>query len=87
MDSIEMSYYIALSQISRSRDSSVGIATGFKSGQGQYFSLLHSLQTSSEAQLAYYPGRQADHSPPSSTEVKDGGAIRPLPHLSSCHSA
>jgi hypothetical protein len=25
------------------------------------------------------PGRQADHSPPSSAEVKNGGAIPPLP--------
>jgi hypothetical protein len=28
------------------------------------------------------PGREADHSPPSSAEVKNGGAIPPLPiHL------
>jgi hypothetical protein len=25
------------------------------------------------------PGREADHSPPSSAEVKNGGAIPPLP--------
>jgi hypothetical protein len=33
------------------------------------------------------PGREADHSPPSSTEVKNGGAIPPLPHISSWCSA
>jgi hypothetical protein len=27
------------------------------------------------------PGREADHSPPSSAEVKNGGAIPPLPHV------
>jgi hypothetical protein len=27
--------------------------------------------------------REANHSPPSSTEVKNGGAIPPLPHISS----
>jgi hypothetical protein len=32
------------------------------------------------------PGRKADHSPPSSAEVKNGGAIPPLPHMSSWHS-
>jgi hypothetical protein len=28
-------------------------------------------------------GREADHSPPSSSEVKNGGAVPPLPYLSS----
>jgi hypothetical protein len=28
-------------------------------------------------------GREADHSPPSSAEVEKGGAIPPLPHMSS----
>jgi hypothetical protein len=31
-------------------------------------------------------GREADHSPSSCAEVKSGGAIPPLPHMSSCHS-
>jgi hypothetical protein len=31
------------------------------------------------------PGREADHSP-SSAEVKNSGAIPPLPHRFSCHS-
>jgi hypothetical protein len=30
------------------------------------------------------PEREADHSPPSSAEVKNSGAITPLPHTSSC---
>jgi hypothetical protein len=28
------------------------------------------------------PGRKSDHSPPSRAEVKNGGAINPLPHKS-----
>jgi hypothetical protein len=28
-------------------------------------------------------GREADHSPPFSAEVKNGGAIPPIPHMSS----
>jgi hypothetical protein len=31
--------------------------------------------------------READCSPSSSPEVKDGGAIPPLPHMPSWHSA
>jgi hypothetical protein len=30
-----------------------------------------------------WSGREADHLPPSSTEVKNGGVIYPLPHTSS----
>jgi hypothetical protein len=32
-------------------------------------------------------GREADHSPPTSAEFKNGGAIPPLPYMSSWHSA
>jgi hypothetical protein len=32
-------------------------------------------------------GREADRSPPSSAEVKKGGATPPLPNMSSWHSA
>jgi hypothetical protein len=32
-------------------------------------------------------GCEADHSPPSSAEVKNGGAIPPTPHMSSLYSA
>jgi hypothetical protein len=32
-------------------------------------------------------GHEADHSTPSSAEFKNGGAIFPLPHMSSQHSA
>jgi hypothetical protein len=34
-----------------------------------------------------WPGHEADHSPPSFAEVKNGGAIPPLPHMSSWQSA
>jgi hypothetical protein len=62
----------------------------------QNLSLLHSVQTDPEAHPASYPmgtrgvkrqGRVADHSPPSSAEVKKSEAIHPLPHMSSWHSA
>jgi hypothetical protein len=56
------------------------------------FSLLHRVQTGFWAHPASYskipgaistgvkqPGLEADHSPPSSAEVKNGGAIPPLP--------
>jgi hypothetical protein len=33
------------------------------------------------------PRRESDHSLPASTEVKNGGAIPPLPHMYSWHSA
>jgi hypothetical protein len=33
------------------------------------------------------PGHESDNSSPSSTEVKNGEAISPLPHMSSWHSA
>jgi hypothetical protein len=78
----------------KSRDSSVGIALGYRlDGRGSRFrfmagagnfSLHHRVQNGSEAHPASYPmgtrgffpggkaaGREADHSPPSSTEVKE----------------
>jgi hypothetical protein len=77
---------------SESRDSPVGIATGyglddrgigFRVSVKQEFSLLHVVQTGSGAHSASYPvgtgdsflgvkwpGREADHSPPTSAEVK-----------------
>jgi hypothetical protein len=55
----------------------------FMSQKGQEFLLLHIVQTSSAAHLVYYPmgtlgyfpmvkrqGSEADHSPPTSAEVK-----------------
>jgi hypothetical protein len=60
------------------------------------FSLLHSVRTDSgDNQTSYpmstrdfFPGRpKSDHSPPSSAEVNKVGAIPPLPHMSSWHSA
>jgi hypothetical protein len=57
--------------------------SGFQSRQNQQFSLLHVVQTDSGVHQASYPmdmgggspgikrpGREADHSPPSSAEVK-----------------
>jgi hypothetical protein len=34
-----------------------------------------------------WQGCEMDHSPPSSVEVKNGGAIPPLPHMTSWHGA
>jgi hypothetical protein len=69
----------------KSRDSSVGIALGygtigvrFPAGAGN-FSLNHRVQNGSGAHPApypmgirgYFPGREADHSPPTIAEVKE----------------
>jgi hypothetical protein len=64
------------------------------------FSLFHRVQTGSETHpICYSMGtgalslavkrqrREADHSPPPSAEVKNGGAILPLPHSFSWRSA
>jgi hypothetical protein len=63
---------------------------------GQDLSLLHRVQTDSRAHPTLYQrvleaaspgskttGREADHSPSSIAKVKNGGAIPPLPHISS----
>jgi hypothetical protein len=54
---------------------------GYDFHQGQDFSLLYSVQTGSGAHTASYPEREADHSLPSSADVKNDGAIPPLPHM------
>jgi hypothetical protein len=87
--------------MSRSQDSSVGMATGYwLDGQVQFLVglefLLHSVQIGSRpTQIPIQweqgtlfsgvkrPGSEADHSSPSSAEVKNGSAIPPLPHMSS----
>jgi hypothetical protein len=88
-----------------SRDSSVGVATGWTAG----LRIPAGVKISSAAQRPNLlwgppsllfngyrrlfprginrPGREADHLPPSCAEVKNGGAIPPLPHISSWHSA
>jgi hypothetical protein len=71
---------------------------GFESQLGQDSSLPDSVQTASGAPPIQCvpaaislevnrPGREDDHSPPSSAEVKNGGAIPPLPHMCSRHGA
>jgi hypothetical protein len=89
-----------------SQDSSVSIVIGpwarwpgFKSWQGQDFSLMRNVQSvlgPTQPPIQWVPvalslglkrqGREADHTRVSSAEVKNGGAIHPLPHLSSWHS-
>jgi hypothetical protein len=71
-------------------------------GRGKIFlTSLRRVQTGSGAYPASYlmdtqgifspgvkrPGNESDHSPPSSSEVKNGAVITPLPHISSWHSA
>jgi hypothetical protein len=77
-----------------------GLGIGVKSPAGvRDFSLLHSVQTASGVHPASYPkgtwgsipgikrkGREADHSPPPSAEVKNED-ISPLPHTPSWNSA
>jgi hypothetical protein len=91
----------------KSRDSSVGIETGyglddlmigvrFPAGEGN-FSLRHRVQTGSGAHPASYPmgtggsfpgGKAAEHSPPSSAEVKKCvELIPPFPNTSSWRGA
>jgi hypothetical protein len=83
-----------------SRDSWVGIATGFWlegcgliSDQGEMFSLsIVSRQASYPVSIGVlFPGvkrqgYEADHSRPPSIGVKNGGAIPPLSHTSSWHN-
>jgi hypothetical protein len=78
-----------------SRDSSVGIVMGWKAEvrflTAERDLYLHSVQTCSEAHAAShlmgtegsFPGSEADHSLPSSAEVKNGGVITSLPHTPS----
>jgi hypothetical protein len=68
-----------------------GWTTGFRYRAGVRGLLLHSVQTDSGVRPASYPigpgvtqtGLEADHSLPSSVEVKNGGATTPLPNMSS----
>jgi hypothetical protein len=77
-----------------------GLATGRTAGvrfptEVRCLSLLHCIQSGSGAHPSLIewvpwdlcPGREADHSPPSSVEVKNGGTIPPLPHMSSWNGA
>jgi hypothetical protein len=50
------------------------------------FSLLHSMCTGSVPR-GKAAGVEADHPPPSSAEVKNGGAVPPHPHTASWYSA
>jgi hypothetical protein len=73
---------------------------GFNSSQRQDISLLHSVQTGSGTHPSSYAmgtggffprgvkqsGRETDHSPPSSAEDKNDGALSPLPDISESES-
>jgi hypothetical protein len=81
-------------QLSRYSDGLQVRRPGFDSRQGPDFSLLHRIETGYRAHPASYPmgtwgsfpgvmgpGREAEHSPQSSVEVKNGGAVHPLTHV------
>jgi hypothetical protein len=97
--SFDVEIKMELSWGKRSRNSSDGIATGYRldclgsiPGRGKrFFSSPRcpdqlwgppSLLFSGYLGVKWW-GHEADHSPPSSARVKKGGAIPPLPHLSS----
>jgi hypothetical protein len=74
----------------------MGWTDGVRNPAVARFFLFHNVQTGSGAHPASFPlgtggpllgvnrpGREADHSPPSSAEVKNVGARPPLPHMSS----
>jgi hypothetical protein len=72
-----------------SRDGSVGTTTGYGldgpgtiPGRAGFFSSPQSpnrLWSSPSHPGVKWPGHEADHSSPSSAEVKNGGAVPPLP--------
>jgi hypothetical protein len=77
-----------------SRDSSVSIETGkgidirgFLSCTSSRLALRPTQSPIHSVNCVKRLGRDADHSPPSSVEVKNGGAIPPLPDISSWHRA
>jgi hypothetical protein len=75
--------------------------TGSIPGKGKrFFSIPYSLDRGMVSALASFrmgtggfhprlkpPGRQDDHSPASSAEIKNGGAIPPIPHTFSWRGA
>jgi hypothetical protein len=58
-------------------------------GKGEIFFIFSTVArralgpTQPPIQWVKRPGREADHSPPSNAEVKNGGILPPLPHTSS----
>jgi hypothetical protein len=95
-DRILMSKYSGSTAIKyKSRDNLVGVATGYGlddqssvPGRVKFF-LLYVFQPGSWALFSVLkrPVCETDHSPPFSSKIKNGGAIPPFPHISSCHSA
>jgi hypothetical protein len=68
----------------RNSDSSVGIATSYGlDGRGSVPGKVPGVLSPGDK----LSDRETLHSHPSSAEAKNGGAIPPLPHMSSWHSA
>jgi hypothetical protein len=78
--------YFYRSCIMCSRDISVGIAKGhWQDGRDRLWGPPSPLSNGYGG--LFLPGREADHSPPSSDEVKNVGTISPLPDMSSWRGA
>jgi hypothetical protein len=94
--------FVKAHSVHRSQDSSVSIVTGYRldswgsiPDKGKIF--LFSIGSRPALGLTQHPiqwvlwvkqpGCKADHSPPSGAEIKNGGAVLPLIHVSSWHIA
>jgi hypothetical protein len=97
-----MANILAYVRMNESRDSSVGMATGYEldgrgcnpAGARDFFypTACRPALEPTQHPIQWLPGalpeikrpaREAHHSPPSSAEVKNGGAVPSLPHKSS----
>jgi hypothetical protein len=98
----EMGYFILFVYCfsNRYRDGLRAGRLGFDSRQGKDIFLFRSVQIGSGAHLAEYlmgsgdsflgdnlQGREADYSPPSGAEIKNGRVISPVSHTSSWRGA
>jgi hypothetical protein len=91
--------FVVTQEIKRIRRSSVGIATAWMVGvrfpagiRDFFFTACRPALGPTQPPIQWVPGvkrpgREADHSPPSSAEVKNGGAMPPLPYTSSWRGA
>jgi hypothetical protein len=60
---------------------------GVQTGSGAHPASSYTMGTGASSPGVMRHEREADRSPPSSAEVKKGGAISPHPHMPSWHSA
>jgi hypothetical protein len=87
-------FYSSYNITTLGRDSSVSIVTGYGlvgrgliPSRGEVFFLSTVFRPAlglTQPPIQWVPGREANHSPSSSAEFKNGGAIPPRSHTSSC---